>query len=351
MNRLLSLTLLFWALSGAGAQTRVAPASGLAAPLPRAEAVQSGAAVPASPTTSAASVIAPPADYVLGGNDQLQIDVPALSEEFTSEKIFRIDGGGDLGLPVIGHVQAAGLTVTQLEAAIKEQLRRLVKEPDVIVTVVAFGSQPVSVLGSVNTPGILQIAGSKNLFDVLSMAGGLASDAGYQVTITRELKWGALPLPDAHVDSTGLFSVGSVKIKNLLSFVSTEDNILILPNDKIAVPTSELVYAVGDVAKPGGFLLNQHQSLSALQVVSLAEGFSRTAAPQRAKILRVVKGSPNRVEITVNLKTLVEGKAPDIQLQPEDILFVPNSNGKSTAFGALSALSSATGALIYTSTR
>jgi polysaccharide export outer membrane protein len=350
MKRLLSLTPLFLAFFSAGAQTRVAPAPGTV-PSPRPETAQSGAAVTAPPTAPAASVIAAPADYVLGGADQLQIDVPALSEEFTSEKIFRIDGSGDLGLPVIGHVQAGGLTVAQLEAAIKEQLKRLVKEPDVVVTVVAFGSQPVSVLGSVNTPGIVQIAGKKNLFEVLSLAGGLAPDAGYQVTITRDMRWGALPLPDAHADSTGLFCVGSVKIKDLLSFAGTEENILILPNDKIAVPTSELVYAVGDVTKPGGFLLNQHQSLSALQVVSLAEGFSRTAAPQRAKILRVVKGSPNRVEIAVNLKTLVEGKTPDIQLQPEDILFVPNSNAKSTAYGALGALTSASGALIYASTR
>jgi polysaccharide export outer membrane protein len=299
------------------------------------------------PTPSPAPVDAP-ADYALGGNDTLQVDVPDLADEFTPDKTFRIDGGGDLGLPVIGHVQAAGLTVAQLEEAIKIKLKRILKDPDVVVTVVTFGSQPVSVLGSVLNPQIVQIGGRKNLFEVLSMAGGFADDAGYKVTITRDLKWGALPLANAHIDDTGQFSVGSVRVKDLLNFSNTAENILILPGDKIAVPTSELVYAVGNVTKPGGFLLNQHESLSALQVVSLAEGFDKTAAPQRAKILRVVPGSPNRSEIPVNLKALMQGKTPDFQLQPDDILFVPNSRAKSAGYDALTAVTAATGALIYT---
>jgi polysaccharide export outer membrane protein len=94
--------------------------------------------------------------------------------------------------------------------------------------------------------------------------------------------------------------------------------------------------------------LNQHESLSALQVVSLAEGFNKTAAPQRAKILRVVPGSPNRSEIPVDLRALMQNKTQDFQLQPEDILFVPSSRAKSAGYDALTALTAATGALIYT---
>jgi polysaccharide export outer membrane protein len=324
------------------AQTRVAPSAPATQPSPGT--IQGGS----SSSTSATSVAAP-TDYILGGGDQLQVDVPALADEFTTDKNFRIDGGGDLGLPIIGHVQAAGLTVAKLEEVIKDRLKRVVQAPDVIVTVTGFGSQPVSVLGSVTTPGIVQIGGQKDLFQVLSLAGGLAPDAGYQITITRDLKWGALPLSDAHLDATGQYSIGSVKITNLLNFSNTTDNIMILPNDKIAVPTSDRVYAVGNLTKPGGFLLNQHESISALQVVSLAEGFSKSAAPQRAKILRVVPGSPNRMEIAVNLKALVQGKIPDIQLKPDDILFVPNSSLKSAGNTAITALTGAAGAIVYAS--
>jgi polysaccharide export outer membrane protein len=344
MRRLVPLVSLVLVMSAvADAQTRVTPDSTpVAHPNPSGAPPQTG-----TPTTPLAPVDAP-ADYALGGGDTLQVDVPDLADEFTPDKTFRIDGGGDLGLPIIGHVQASGLTVAQLEEAIKVKLKRIVKDPDVVITVMAFGSQPVSVLGSVTNPGIVQIGGRKNLFEVLSMAGGLSDDAGYKVTITRDLKWGALPLANAHIDDTGQFSVGWVKIKDLLNFSNIGENILILPGDKIAVPTSELVYAVGNVTKPGGFLLNQHESLSALQVVSLAEGFDRTAAPQRAKILRVVTGSPNRSEIPVNLKALMQGKTPDFQLQPDDILFVPNSRAKSAGYDALTAVTAATGALIYT---
>ena len=89
---------------------------------------------------------------------------------------------------------------------------------------------------------------------------------GYRVTITRDMKWGALPLPGAQTDPTGQFSIGSVLFKDLVDNSNPAVNIPILPFDKIAVPTSDLVYAVGNVTKPGGFLLNQHESLSALQV-------------------------------------------------------------------------------------
>jgi polysaccharide biosynthesis/export protein len=346
MNRLVCLV--FPALviiSGASGQIRVTPEPGSAT------ASQQPSAAPKSAAAGPGGIVTAPSDYVLGPGDQLHIDIPDLTEEFTVDKTFRIDGGGDLGLPLAGHIQAGGMTVGQLEAAIKGQLKRVLKEPDVIVSISGFGSQPVSVLGAVVTPGIVQIAGHKNLFEVLSLAGGLAPNAGYQIMITRDMKWGALPLAGAHPDPTGQFSVAAVKVSDVLNSSNTAENIVILPNDKISVPVSELVYAIGNVSKPGGFLLNQHESLSALQVVSLAEGLSKTAAADHARILRVVPGSPNRVEIAVNLKQLMAGKSSDIQLQPQDILFVPNSATKSAAYRTLDVMTAASGAIIFTTTK
>jgi polysaccharide export outer membrane protein len=345
--RVYNLTLL--ALSFAlvsGAQTRVQPTAS-PSPIP-----QGSTSTPkASPAPFVAPPIVPPADYQLGAGDQISIDVPDLTEEYTPDKSFRIGSNGDLSLPYAGHIDAGGMTASQLEAEIESRLKRFVKSPGVVVNISSFGGQPASVLGSVNTPGIVQLQGRKNLFEVLALAGGLAPDAGCRVTITRDMKWGALPLPGAQTDPTGQFSIGSVLFKDLVDNSNPAVNIPILPFDKIAVPTSDLVYAVGNVTKPGGFLLNQHESLSALQVVSLAEGFTRTAAPQRAKILRVVPGSPNRAEIDVDLRQLVAGTIPDIQLQPQDILFVPNSNAKSTSFRILDAMAGASGAAIYATSR
>ena len=128
-----------------------------------------------------------------------------------------------------------------------------------------------------------------------------------------------------------------------------ENNIPIYPGDTISVPKAEIVYAVGLVVKSGGFLLNEHETLSALQVLSLAEGLQKTADPKKAKILRAVNGSESRAEIPVDLKLLMGGKTPDVPLVAGDILFVPNNNFKSAGYRTLDTIMGAAGAaLIYT---
>src|ERR1019366_7224048 len=109
-------------------------------------------------------------------------------------------------------------------------------------------------------------------------------------------------------------------------------NIVIRPGDTIFVPKAEVVYVVGSVRTPGGFPIGENESLSALQVVALAQGLINTAATDRAKILRIVPGTVNRTEIPINLKLLMAGKAPDTSLQPGDILFVPNSGAKTAEY-------------------
>jgi polysaccharide biosynthesis/export protein len=155
-------------------------------------------------------------------------------------------------------------------------------------------------------------------------------------------------LPDAQADPNGQSSTASVRVKTIIDASNAADNIMILPGDTISVPRADLVYAVGDVVKPGGFLLNEHESLSALQVVSLAEGLHKTAAADKARILRAVPGSPARTEIAVNLKQLMSGKGTDVQLQANDILFIPNSAAKSAGFRTLDAIvNAATGMAVY----
>jgi polysaccharide export outer membrane protein len=92
------------------------------------------------------------------------------------------------------------------------------------------------------------------------------------------------------------------------------------------------------VTKPGGFPLNQDLTLSALQVLSLAGGLTNTAALEKAHILRSVPGSSQPTEIAVNLKRIMAGKAPDLPLQPNDILFVPNSAARTYSYKAIDIL-------------
>jgi polysaccharide export outer membrane protein len=284
--------------------------------------------------------VASPASYILGPNDQISVFLKEFPDEFV-DKVFRIDPGGDVSLPIIGHLQALGLTTSELEAAARAALVHELKNPEVNISVAAYGSQTVSVLGAVNTPGIFQLEGHKTLFQALSVAGGLLPEAGYQATITRDLKWGAIPLPQAVINPAGKTSSASVKIKTLMGPSNEAENIQILPGDIISVPSAEMVFAVGSVTKPGAFPMSGRETISALQVVSLAEGPTRSASLSKAMILRAVPGSQARAEIPVNLKLLMAGKGPDVQLQPDDILFIPVSGPKATANRTLDAISTA----------
>ncbi len=287
-----------------------------------------------------------PSNYVLGPDDQITLYV-ADAEEI-SGKPMRIDMRGDMNVPMAGRIHAAGLTAEQLEAAVESHLKRLFKNPEVVVSITEFRSQPISILGAVNAPGVHQLQGRKTLFEVISLAGGLRQDAGNTVKITRDIRWGRIPLPGAKNDETGKFSVASMSVKSIMNASDPSENIAIKPQDVISVPKADLVYVVGSVHKPGGFVLGENESLSALQVLSLAEGLDKTAAPEKAKIMRAVPGTSNRTEVAVNLKKLMAGKGTDLSLKADDILFVPDSAAKSVAARTFeAAVQIGTGLAIY----
>ena len=277
-----------------------------------------------------------PDTYTLGPGDQIIVRVLDLEE--IDNKPVPIDLRGSINLPVAGRIQASGLTTERLEAAIAERLKKVLVRPDVSVYLAEMRSQPVSLLGQVQTPGVHQLQGQKNLFEVLSLAGGLRQEAGPVINITRRLEWGPIPLPSASNDSTGRFSVASVDVKSVMNASNPAENILIKPNDVISVPKADTIYVIGAVKKPGAYVLGEHHTLSALQVLALAEGTDRTAATQDAKIMRVLPDSNDRAEIPVDLRNILSGKTPDIPLSADDILFVPTSKAKAVGYRALEAL-------------
>jgi polysaccharide export outer membrane protein len=277
-----------------------------------------------------------PDTYTLGPGDQIIVRVLNLEEIDT--KPVPIDLKGSINLPVAGRIQASGLNTEQLEAAIAERLKKVLVKPDVSVYLAEMRSQPVSLLGQVQTPGVHQLQGQKNLFEVLSLAGGLRQEAGPVINITRRLEWGPIPLPGASNDSTGRYSVASVDVKSVMNATNPAENIFVMPNDVISVPKADTIYVIGAVKKPGAYVLGEHHTLSALQVLALAEGTDKTAATQDAKIMRVLPDSNDRAEIPVDLRTILSGKTPDVPLTADDILFVPTSKAKAVGYRALEAL-------------
>lgn len=273
-------------------------------------------------------------DYVLGAEDELEL-VVADSEEFLNRK-FVVSGAGEVALPLIGAVQAGGLTTRQFEAAVKERLRRFIKNPDVVVTVKEFHSRPVSVLGAVKNPGIHQMRSQSSLSDVLALAGGMTDEAGRTVGIARA---GACPdskLPRSSTDANGV-THAEVSVKEILRSGAGVENIRICPHDTITVPRAEVVYVVGEVARPGGFPLNERSRITSLQALALAGGLTQYAGPKNARILRVASPDGKRTEIPVDLRRVLDGRAEDVTLQPEDMLFVPDNVPKKVAVRAAEA--------------
>jgi len=291
--------------------------------------------------------------YVLGPEDQMVIRVSDLDEfgaggtAAAADKPYRIDMRGFVNLPLIGRLKAGGLNVEQFETAVVEKLQQFVKAPQVTILVTEFRSQPISILGQVGTPGVHQLQGRKTLLEVISVAGGLKPESGYTIKIVRKKQYGAIPLKSAKEDTSGEYSVAEVSVKGIMNATSPEENVLIQPFDVITVPKAELIYVVGTVKRSGGFTLAERENVTVLQALSMAEGFGPQPADKQCKILRR-NGTSDREEIPVDLNAILKGKAPDVAMRSEDILFVPSSTSKKVmAKAAESAIALTTGMLIW----
>jgi polysaccharide biosynthesis/export protein len=226
-------------------------------------------------------------------------------------------------------------------------------------------SHPVSVFGAVKKPGVFQIDGPKSLVEVLSMAEGLAEDAGDTVIVMRgaALTGREEPAPDASLprakadvpaanDShavevqTGSTTVES-SLKNLLESGDPRYNVTVYPGDVVKVTRAGVVYVEGDVKKPGGFMLKTNENISVLQAVALAEGLTRTAAGSHARIIHTNEETGARTEIPIDLNKILAGGLTDAMLRPNDIVFVPNSTGKSVFYGGTQAAVSVGSAAVY----
>ena len=287
-----------------------------------------------------------PSLYVLGPGDEITVHQPNAEE--LDNLAARIDDMGYATLPLVGKVQVGGLTVDKAQALIASRLTEWLVHPNPIISIAEYRSQPVSVVGEVTNPGVIQLQGQKTLLETLSLAGGLRPDAGDYVEITRELKYGPVPAGHESIDSGHQFSISRINITDLMNGRNPTDNVIIFPHDVVAVPRGEMIYVAGDVHKPGSFPLTANGGISVLQAISLAEGLGPAARPKNAKILRPTPEGKDKQEIPVNISQIMSGKAEDFELMPRDILFIPDSTSKKAGVKAAeAALQAATGVLIW----
>jgi polysaccharide biosynthesis/export protein len=261
------------------------------------------------PTSSSGS------DYKIGSDDQLDIDVFEIMELTASP---RVTGTGTISLKMIGSIHAGGLTPQELERAIEKALKdqELVNDPHVTVTVRDYASQPVSILGAVRQPSVYQIKGQKTLSSMISQAGGLdTSTVGSTIQVSRAPKDSGSPREAIKIDVAD-FQRGNPAV-----------DIPIYANDTIFVQTAESVFVLGEVAHPDEFVLRNGVNISVLKALAKGGGPTKDAKKKDAIIIRV-HADRSREEIPVNLEKIAQGKADDVEMMPNDILFVPASKTK-----------------------
>lgn len=261
----------------------------------------------------------------LGVGDLIEISVfgvPDLSSKM------RISGSGDVYLPLIDYVHIAALTTDEAQELIQKRLEDggFVRGPHVSIFVDESASQAITLVGEVSRPGSYPAIGDRRLFDLISAAGGLTDKAGRNVTIEHRGN------PGQRVE---------LQLSSNLA-EDTQNNVDVLPGDTIIVSRAGIVYVVGDVQHPSGFLI-EDTNLSVLKALALAGGSTRTSALNKTRILRQ---TPNGVqEIPVNLKKVLYAKAPDVALVKGDILFIPGSSAKAAAYRTADAAMSMSTAL------
>jgi polysaccharide export outer membrane protein len=253
----------------------------------------------------------------IGSGDLLDLsvfDVPELVLKV------RVDINGCVSLAFLGDVKLAGLTVGNAQRLIARELvaRQLVKDPQVSIFIEEFATQGITVYGEVNAPGIYPLIGPHHLYDAISAAGGLTLKSGRTVTV---LHAGQSDLPE-------LVALANINAsENPLEHA----NVPIYPGDTIVVSKAGMVYVLGEVNKPGAFLMEDNTSISVLKATALAGGTTKLASLKSSLILR--KSLAGTTQTRIPLDKIYHGKAQDLQLHAEDIVFVPLSNVRN--YGAM----------------
>jgi polysaccharide biosynthesis/export protein len=255
----------------------------------------------------AASVRAQVTNYIVGPQDVLAItlyDQQDLSGKYT------VEADGTFTFPLIGRVRAGGLTLRDVEQALRTELANgFFKSPQISVSVEQYRSQRVFVVGEVRAPGSYPLVGDMTLIEALARAGSTTEHAAGEALIVRSTDGSHTAGPVLPEQKESGADVLRVDVKALQSGRLSE-NAALRDGDTIFVPRAELVYVFGQVRSPGAYAL--HRGATVLQALSLAGGVTDRGATGRVRIARVVEGK--KTELKVALEDVV---------LPGDTIIVP----------------------------
>jgi polysaccharide export outer membrane protein len=231
-------------------------------------------------------------------------------------------------MPLIeSDIHAACLTEIEVADEIASRYLKYLRNPQVNVFVKEFQSQPVAVIGAVNTPGQFKLQRQVRLLELLTFANGPANQAGRTVHIIHA---GGPSL----CEKTANGNTDDLVASNFVSYALSETlqgkdqaNPVVQPGDIISVPDADQVYVVGNVIQPRAIPLKEPITVS--RAIAMAGGEQRDTKRESVKIVRQLPGSGTKQEIRVDLRAIEKRQAEDIALQANDIVDVPTSTSRS----------------------
>ena len=261
----------------------------------------------------------------IGDDDLVGITVYD-SPELT--RTVRVDSTGEIRLPMLRQpINAKGLFPTDLEKSIASALvdEHVLIDPVVTVTVVEYRSRPISVAGAVRSPVTFQATGSITLLDAISQAGGLTESAGSEILVSQR---------PAGSDPKDAMLVRRIPVRGLINAADPSLNLNLQGGEVVSVPEAGRFYVLGNVHKPGAFSITDGSESTVLKALALSEGQDHFTA-NVAYIYRSEAATSGRHEIPIELKKIMNRKAPDVPLLPNDILYVPEATGRKATLTAL----------------
>lgn len=270
--------------------------------------------------------------YRVGPGDVLDI-VVSKQPEYSRTGV-RVDNNGMIQIPRDEvELMAACKTVREIANEIKDRYRRYLRNPFVYVEVREFHSQPVAVIGAVNSPGRFQLQRRVKLLELLTFVNGPSERAGGSIQIIRTPQGAMCDSPPSEISQT---SAGDILIAyNLRDTLEANEkaNPYVRPGDIIRITDAEQAYIIGEVKNPAPITLKEPVTLS--EAIARAGGLAPGANGGRIRIIRQVDGTTVRTEIVADLKAIKRRESEDIVLKGNDVVEVPGPSGVKKFFDGL----------------
>jgi polysaccharide export outer membrane protein len=251
-------------------------------------------------------------EYIIGPRDLLEIKVFELPE---LNQTVRVSEDGSITIPLLNRVIVGGMSKDAAERKLAELLEeRFVKNPQVSVFIKEYQSRLVAVIGAVENPGMYELVGRQNLLQMISKAGGIRENASSQLFILRE----------GQTSNSGALAID---LEDLLSNGNQKLNVPLQPGDVINIPVDKiiLVFVFGEVRNPGALQVKMSKKVTLLQAIAQAGGTTEGASKGGITVKRKDRKTGKEIKMKFNLREIIRGDKPDIELKEGDVVFVPET--------------------------